>query len=77
LEHDVPGLVARAYHRVKCVRARSMARSIALFLRRGIRNREKTCINLLLARNRADHLGKVSRRLSPTVHVTFISLNAD
>jgi hypothetical protein len=49
----------------------------AFFLRRGIRNREKTCINLLLARNRADHLGKVSRRLSPTVHVTFISLNAD
>jgi hypothetical protein len=48
LEHSVPGLVARAYHRVKCVRARSMTRAIALFLHRGIRNREKICINLLL-----------------------------
>jgi hypothetical protein len=27
LEQGVPGLVARAYHRVKCVRARSMTRS--------------------------------------------------
>jgi hypothetical protein len=27
----VPGLVARAYHRVKCVRARSMMRAIAPF----------------------------------------------
>jgi hypothetical protein len=27
----VPGLVARAYHRVKCVRTRSMTRSIAPF----------------------------------------------
>jgi hypothetical protein len=31
LEHSVPGLVARAYHRVKCVRARNMTRSIAPF----------------------------------------------
>jgi hypothetical protein len=31
LEHSVPGLVARAYHRVKCVRARSMTRAIARF----------------------------------------------
>jgi hypothetical protein len=31
LEHNVPGLVARAYHRVKCVRARSMTRAIAPF----------------------------------------------
>src|ERR1700730_8743628 len=31
LEHSVPGLVARAYHRVKCVRARSMTRSVAFF----------------------------------------------
>jgi hypothetical protein len=27
----VPGLVARAYHRVKCVRARSIMRSVAPF----------------------------------------------
>jgi len=31
LEHSVPGLVARAYHRVKCVRARGMTRVIARF----------------------------------------------
>jgi hypothetical protein len=31
LEQGVPGLVARAYHRVKCVRARSMTRAIAPF----------------------------------------------
>jgi hypothetical protein len=31
LEHNVLDLVARAYHRVKCVRARSMARAIAPF----------------------------------------------
>jgi hypothetical protein len=31
LEHSVPGLVARAYHRVKCVRDRNMTRSIAPF----------------------------------------------
>jgi len=30
-DKDVPGLVARAYHRVKCVRARSMTRAIAPF----------------------------------------------
>jgi hypothetical protein len=49
LEHSVLGLVARAYHRVKCVHARSMTRSIApIFLRRGIGSHEKTCINLLL-----------------------------
>jgi hypothetical protein len=28
-DKGVPGLVARAYHRVKCVRTRSMARGIA------------------------------------------------
>jgi len=48
----------------------------AVFLRCGIRNWEKTCINHLLARNRADHVSKVLRRLSPTVHFAFISLNA-
>jgi hypothetical protein len=31
LEHCVPGLVARAYHRVKCVRARNMTHAIAPF----------------------------------------------
>jgi hypothetical protein len=76
LEHSVPGLVARAYHRVKCVRARSMTRAIASFLHRGIRNRKKICINLLLARMRADQVSKFLRRLSPTVHFAFISLNA-
>jgi hypothetical protein len=30
-DKGVPGLVARAYHRVKCVRARSMTRGIAPF----------------------------------------------
>jgi hypothetical protein len=30
-DKDVPSLVARAYHRVKCVRARSMTRAIAPF----------------------------------------------
>jgi hypothetical protein len=28
----VPGLVARAYHRVKCVRARSITRAVAPFI---------------------------------------------
>jgi hypothetical protein len=76
LEHCVPGLVARAYHRVKCVRARSMTRAIALFLHRGIRNPQKICINLLPARNRADQVSKFLRRSPPTVHFAFISLNA-
>jgi len=31
LEQSVPGLVARAYDRVKCVRARSMTRAVAPF----------------------------------------------
>jgi len=70
------GLVARAYDRVKCVRARSMTRAIAPFLHRGIRGHEKICINLLLARNRADQVSKFSPRLSPAVHFAFISLNA-
>jgi hypothetical protein len=30
-DEDVPGLVARAYHWVKCVRARSMTRATAPF----------------------------------------------
>ena len=72
----VPGLVARAYHRVKCVRTRSMTRAMCLFLRRGIRNREKICINLLLARNRADQVSKFLRGSATTVHFAFISLNA-
>jgi hypothetical protein len=42
----VPGLVARAYHRVKCVRARSISATSRRFLHRGIRNREKICTNL-------------------------------
>jgi hypothetical protein len=46
------------------------------FLHRGIRNREKICINLLLARMRADQVSKFLRRLPQTVHFTFISLNA-
>jgi hypothetical protein len=48
----------------------------AVFLRRGMRSHEKTCTNLLLARNRADHVSRFLRRLSPTVHFAFISLNA-
>jgi hypothetical protein len=48
----------------------------AIFLHRGIRNGEKTCIKLLLAQNRADQASKFLRRLSPTVHFAFISLNA-
>jgi hypothetical protein len=40
-DKDVPGLVARAYHRVKCVRTRSMARAIApVFALRHPRPRE-------------------------------------
>jgi len=45
-------------------------------LHRGIRGHEKICINLLLARNRADQVSKFSHRLSPAVHFAFISLNA-
>ena len=75
-DKGAPGLVARAYHRVKCVRARSMTRAIAPFLHRGIRGHEKICINLLRARMRADQVSKFSRRLSPIVHFAFISLNA-
>jgi hypothetical protein len=76
LEQSVPGLVARAYHRVKCVRACSMTRAIAPFLRRGMRDSEKICINLLRARMRADQVSKFLRRLSLIVHFAFISLNA-
>jgi hypothetical protein len=36
----------------------------------------KICINLLLARNRADQVSKSLRRLSLAVHFAFISLNA-
>jgi hypothetical protein len=53
-----------------------MTCSIALFLHRGMRSHEKICINLLLARNRADQVSKFSQRLSPAVHFAFISLNA-
>jgi hypothetical protein len=45
-------------------------------LRRGIRNREKICINLLLTRNRADQLSKFLCGSAMTVHFAFISLNA-
>jgi hypothetical protein len=69
-------LVARAYDRVKCVRARSMTAPSRRFLHRGIRGHEKNCINLLLARNRADQVSKFSHRFSPAVHFAFISLNA-
>ena len=72
----MPGLVARAYHRVKCVRACNMTRSVAPFLRRGIRNREKICINLLRTRMLADQVSKFLRRLPLSVHFAFISLNA-
>jgi hypothetical protein len=41
-----------------------------------MRDREKMCINLLLARMRADQVSKFSHRLSPAVHFAFISLNA-
>jgi hypothetical protein len=53
-----------------------MMRSIAAFLHRGMHSQEQTRINLLLAQNRADHVSKFLRRLSPTVHFAFISLNA-
>jgi hypothetical protein len=46
------------------------------FLHRGILNREKFCINLLLARMLADQVSKFLRRLSLAVHFAFISLNA-
>jgi hypothetical protein len=75
-DKNVPGLVARAYHRVKCVRDCSMTRAIAWFSHCGMRDREKICINLLLARMRADQVSKFSRCLSPIVHFAFISLNA-
>jgi sensor histidine kinase regulating citrate/malate metabolism len=76
LEHSVPGLVARAYHRVKCVRTRSMMRAIApIFASRHSQSGE-ICINLLLARMRADRVSKFLRRLPWSVHFAFISLNA-
>jgi len=53
-----------------------MTRSVAPFLRRGIRNREKICINLLLARKRADQVSTFLYRLSLAIHFAFISLNA-
>ena len=74
-DKGVPGLVARAHDRVKCVRARSMTRAIARFLHRDMRDRGKICIILLREPMRADQVSKFSRRLSPTVHFTFISLN--
>ncbi len=74
-DKGVRGLVARAHDRVKCVRDRSMTRVIAPLLHRGMRNCGKICIILLRARMRADRVSKFSRRLSPTVHFTFISLN--
>jgi hypothetical protein len=46
------------------------------FLRRGIPNRRKICINLLLARMHADPVSKFLHRLSLAVHFAFISLNA-
>jgi hypothetical protein len=45
-------------------------------LHRGMRGREKICINLLRARMRADQVSKFLRCLSPAVHFAFISLNA-
>jgi hypothetical protein len=75
-DKDVPGLVTRAYHRVKCVRARSMRAHGADFLRRGIRCRRGNCINPLRPRRRADQVSKFLRRSAMTVHFTFISLNA-
>jgi hypothetical protein len=45
------------------------------FLHRGISNCGKICINLLLARMRADRVRRFLCRLSPTVHFAFISLN--
>jgi hypothetical protein len=48
----------------------------AVFLHRDIRSHEKICINLLLARMRADQVSKFLRRLPLTVHFAFISLNA-
>jgi hypothetical protein len=53
-----------------------MARAIAPILHRGIRNRQKFCINLLLARMRANQVSKFLRRLPRSVHFAFISLNA-
>jgi hypothetical protein len=41
-----------------------------------MRSQEQTCTNLLLVRNRADHVSKFLRRLPPTVHFAFMSLNA-
>jgi hypothetical protein len=75
-DKGVPGLVARAYHRVKCGPARDTTRPRRRFFASRHSQSAKTCINLLPARKRADHLGKISRRLSPPVHFAFISLNA-
>lgn len=75
-DKDAPDLVARAYHRVKCVRACSMMRTIAPVSHCGMRDREKICINLLRVRMRADQVSKFLRGLSPAVHFAFISLNA-
>jgi hypothetical protein len=72
----VPGLVARAYDWVKCVRTRSMTRSIAPFFASRYSQSGKICINLLLARMRADQVSKFSHRLLTAVHFAFISLNA-
>jgi hypothetical protein len=53
-----------------------MARAIApLFASRHTRLR-KICINLSLARMRADQVSKFLRRLALAVHFAFISLNA-
>jgi hypothetical protein len=45
-------------------------------LRRGIPDCGKICINLSLARMRADQVSKFLRRLALAVHFAFISLNA-
>jgi hypothetical protein len=74
-DKGVPDLVARAYHRVKCVRARSMKRAVAPFFASRHTQLRKFCINLLPARMRADQVSKLLCRLSPTVHFAFISLN--
>jgi hypothetical protein len=76
LEHSVPGLVARAYHRVKCVRARSMTRSVAFFLHRGIHGQEKSASICCWRKTVPMIRARSVRRLSLSVHCAFISLNA-
>jgi hypothetical protein len=57
-------------------RPRHGAASRHFFCVAGIPNRGKICINLLLARMRADPVSKFLHRLSPAVHFAFIWLNA-